>query len=140
MVDSSIVAKWFITEDDSGIAFKIRDEFATGRVKLSVPALLFYEVMNALKYSGAFNEKDLAIASSSLSRYDFEVWQPRGKILEESVRTASKKNLTIYDACYVALAIRKRTKLVTEDREILSKFPDAAISLQEFDSTFEPIR
>ena len=110
VIDSSIVAKWFLTEEDSDEALKIRDSFATDRIKLAVPTLLFYEVMNALLYSGVFGEQDLALAARSLSEYGFEVWQPRGKLLELSVQLCVKKDVTVYDGCYVALASAKKYK------------------------------
>ena len=49
VVDSSIVTKWFLNEKNTDIAIEIRDRFATNQIKLAVPTLLFYEVMNALR-------------------------------------------------------------------------------------------
>ncbi len=131
-MDSSAAVKWFLNEHDSDISLVIRNEFATHRLKLTVPTLLFYEVMNAHRFSGRFGEEDLAIASKSLSRYQLEVWRPIGVLLELSARLSTKKNLSGYDACYVALAHRKRAKLVTEDREILEKFSGSSFSLRSF--------
>ncbi len=132
VVDSSVVVKWFLNEQDSDIALVIRNEFATNQLKLIVPTLIFYEVMNALRFSRRFGEEDLAVASRSLSRYQFEVWRPIGVLLELSAKLSVKKNLSLYDACYVALADRKRAKLITEDREILEKFPDTGYPLSSF--------
>lgn len=129
VIDSSVVVKWFIEEKGSDIALRFRDEFAKGNLRLSVPSLVFYEVINALKVSRIFDEKDLVTAARSMSSYDFEVWLPRGKVLEESARLSSRKGVTVYDACYVALAVRRKTKLLTEDDELLQKFPNVAISL-----------
>ncbi len=132
VVDSSIVAKWFLREPDSETAIGVRDGFATGRMKLAVPTLLFYEVVNALRFSGQFGEADLVLASRSLSKYQFEVWRPRGRLLELSAQISSSRGVTVYDACYVALAQRLSSKLITEDRELLSKFPALTISVGRF--------
>jgi len=123
VVDASIVTKWFLIETNSDRAIKLRDNFATGRLRLAVPTLLFYEVMNALRFSGVFSEIDLADAAKSLSKYRFGIWRPMGKLLELSVRLSVRENITVYDACYVGLAQRLGTRLVTEDNELLSKFP-----------------
>jgi len=123
VVDASIVTKWFLVEANSDQAIRLRDEFATGRLRLTVPTLLFYEVTNALRFSGAFDQTDLALAAKSLSKYRFGIWRPRGKLLELSVQLSVREDVTVYDACYVALAKRLRTRLVTEDRELLHKFP-----------------
>jgi len=123
VVDSSIVSKWFLVEANSDRAIDLRNEFATGRLTLTVPTLLFYEVANALRLSGVFDETALSFATRSLSKYRFGIWRPRGKLLELSVQLSVKENVTVYDACYVALAKRLKTRLLTEDKELLDKFP-----------------
>ncbi len=132
VVDSSIVVKWFLNERGSDLAIEIRDRFATNQIKLIVPTLLFYEVMNALRFSGSFDIQDLRIASRSLSDYQFEIWRPVGKLLELSSQLSLEKDLTIYDACYVGLANRTGSKVITEDAELLEKFPRLTLSLDRF--------
>ena len=135
VVDSSVVAKWFITEPDSDKAIELRDEFASGRLELAVPSLLFYEVMNALRFSGSFKVLDLVVAARSLSKYRFGIWRPRGKLLELSSQLSVEKDLTVYDACYVALGRRTNSKVVTEDKELLVKFPADALALSDFEAS-----
>ncbi len=129
VVDSSVVTKWFLVEPDSGQAERVRDEFAIGRIKLGVPTLLFYEVVNALRFSGSFNAADLELASRSLSKYQFQIWRPRGGLLELSAKLSLEKDVTVYDACYVALAHRLGSRVITEDSELLTKFPSVTLPL-----------
>jgi predicted nucleic acid-binding protein len=132
VADSSVVAKWFLTETGSDKATELRDEFASGRLKLAVPSLLFYEVLNALRFSGSFSSPDLLVAAESLSKYRFDIWRPRGRLLQLSAELSMKEDLSVYDACYVALAQRTYSKLVTEDRELLNKFPSQTLAMSEF--------
>ncbi len=134
VIDSSIVTKWFMIEDNSSLALGVRDKFATGKIRLAVPTLLFYEVMNALRFSGMFDEENLATAARSLSKYQFEIWRPMGKLLELSAQLGLREDLTVYDTCYVALAQRKGSKVITEDRELLDKFPALTFPLSRFTS------
>ncbi len=134
VIDSSIVTKWFMIEDNSSLALGVRDKFATRKIRLIVPTLLFYEVMNALRFSGMFDEANLATAARSLSKYQFEIWRPMGKLLELSAQLGLREDLTVYDACYVALAQRKGSKVITEDRELLDKFPALTFPLSRFTS------
>jgi predicted nucleic acid-binding protein len=136
VADSSVIAKWFLTEPDSDRAIKLRDEFATGRLKLVVPTLLFYEVMNALRFSGAFNRADLVTAARSLSKYRFDIWRPHGKLLELSTELSIEEDLTVYDACYIALAMRVSSKVITEDKKLLVKFPAHTLALSRFRETY----
>ena len=132
VVDSSVVTKWFLIEPGTEEAIKLRDEFATGKLKLFVPSLLFYEVMDALRFSGSFRKPDLLVAARSLSKYRFDIWRPRGKLLELSAELSIEQDMTMYDACYVALAKRTNSKVITEDQELLSKFPSDAMAISEF--------
>jgi len=133
VVDASVVTKWFLVEPDSSDAIRLRDDFATGRVKLTVPTLLFYEVVNALRFSGEFDEGELGLAARSLSKYQFGMWRPRGKLLELSAELSLREGLTVYDACYVALARRIESKVITEDKELLDKFPAQTMAMAGYD-------
>ncbi|MDG6989907.1 MAG: type II toxin-antitoxin system VapC family toxin [Nitrososphaerota archaeon] len=135
VVDSSVVAKWFLTEPDSDKAIELRDEFASGRLELAVPSLLFYEVMNALRFSGSFRSLDLVVAAKALSKYRFGIWRPRGKLLELSTKLSVEKDLTVYDACFVALGKRTNSRVVTEDKELLVKFPEDVLALSNFEAS-----
>ncbi len=99
---------------------------------MKVPTLLMYEVMNALRFSGAFSSGDLAIAAKSLTRFRFEIWRPRGKLLELAVKMSMENAVTVYNACYVALASLGKCKVITEDKEMLEKFPALTTPLKGF--------
>jgi len=135
VIDSSIVTKWYLIEENSNHAIRLRDEFATGRLRLAVPTLLFYEVTNALRFSGVFNETDIVLAAKSLSKYQFGIWRPRGKLLEMSAQLSIRDGITVYDACYVALAKRLRKKLLTEDKELLEKYPADTLVIDRVNRT-----
>jgi len=126
VADASIVAKWFLEEESSNKARQLRDSFATGKIGLSVPSLLFYEALNALWRSGMFSEKELCLVAKALTKYGFDAWEPKGKILEQAAMVSSKHDISVYDASYVALALHLKASLLTADSEILKKFPQTA--------------
>jgi len=124
VADASIVAKWFLEEDFSEEARQLRDSFVTGKLTISVPSLLFYEALNALWHSSLFREEELTLAARALSKYGFDVWEPRGKVYEQSAMLSSKYDISVYDASYVALAFYLKATLYTADLELIEKFPD----------------
>ncbi len=130
-----MVAKWFLTEPGSDKAMELRNEFAGGRLEFAVPRLLFYEVMNASRFSGSFRSPELMVAAKSLNRYRFDIWRPRGKLLKLSTELGVKKDLTVYDACYVAPGERTNSRVVTEYKELLVKFPADALALSDFEAS-----
>jgi predicted nucleic acid-binding protein len=123
VADASIIAKWFLEEEFSDKARQLRDSFVTRKIDISVPSLLFYETLNTLWHSGLFSEKELCLAAKALTKYGFDAWEPKGKILEQAATVSSKHGVSVYDASYVALALHLKAVLLTADSELLRKFP-----------------
>jgi predicted nucleic acid-binding protein len=51
---------------------------------------------------------------------------------EQVIRLATQSGCSAYDCEFVALAMDLNAPLVTVDKKILARFPDVAISLDEF--------
>lgn len=134
VADASVVVKWFLEEGYSEQARKLRDCFVTGKISLSVPSLLFYEVLNALWDSGQFRAEELALAARSLHKYGLKTWEPKGEVIERTAAMAQGKDVSVYDAAYVALAVHIDAKLYTADAELVRKFPDTARHIREYDA------
>jgi len=119
--DANVVVKWFIEEEYSDKALKLRDMHVNGERLIAAPELLPFEVLNALKYSNLFKKEELKNAALSISSYGIELHPLRGKLAEKTVEIAIEKDITIYDASYVALAITLNTKLYTADQKLIEK-------------------
>lgn len=124
VADASIVVKWFLEEPFSDKARQLRDFFVTGKLILSVPTLLFYEALNALWHTGLFREAELTLAARALSKYGFDVWEPKGKVYEQIAMLSLKHDISVYDASYVALALHLKATLYTADSELIQKLPE----------------
>ncbi|MCX6659222.1 MAG: type II toxin-antitoxin system VapC family toxin [Candidatus Bathyarchaeota archaeon] len=124
VADASVVAKWFLNEEFSEEARLLRDSFVKDELAISVPSLLFYETLNALRYTGLYNFEELASAARSLSKYGFDVWEPRSRIYEETAKMSLQYDISVYDAAYVALASYLGTTLYTADLELVQKAPE----------------
>jgi predicted nucleic acid-binding protein len=55
ILDASVILKWFVDEESSDQALRIRDEFCRGEREIVVPDLLLLEVANALRYNPTFS-------------------------------------------------------------------------------------
>jgi len=121
-VDASVVTKWYIIEEDFEKAVRIRDLHLSGRLTLSSPLLVVYEVGNALGKHPAFTESDSAKAFQSLLDVGLQLRSfAESKLLGESFKISRQLQLTFYDATYVALAKEYDAMLVTADRNLCSK-------------------
>ena len=127
-VDASVVVKWFVEEKYSKEALMIRDSFIEGLVDVVVPSLLYFEVLNALKYSGAFGEDELKKVAHILEDYQFTLYELEGAYAEKAVEIAMRKGITVYDASYVALALIEGVDLYTADEKLLTKTQDLKIT------------
>ena len=127
-VDASVVVKWFVEEKYSKEALIIRESFIEGLVDIVVPSLLYFEVLNALKYSGAFGEDELKKIARILEDYQFALYELEGAYAEKAVEIAMRNGITIYDASYVALALIEGVDLYTADEKLLTKTQDLKIT------------
>jgi len=128
VVDASVVVKWFVEEKYSKEALIIRDSFIEGLVDIVAPSLLYFEVLNALKYSGAFGEDELKKVARILEDYQFTIYELEGAYAEKAVEIAMRKGITIYDASYIALALIEEADLYAADEKLLTKTQDLKIT------------
>ncbi|RLG72366.1 MAG: PIN domain nuclease [Thermoprotei archaeon] len=132
VLDASIVVKWFLKELYSEEAVRIRNDYVQRKISIAVPSLLIYEVLNALKYSGVYSEEELKEICLALNKYGFEIHDLEGDLKEKSITISCKYGVTVYDASYIALAIKLGIVFFTADRELLEKLPKIAKHIKEY--------
>jgi len=132
VLDAGIVVKWFLIERFSKEAIKIRNDYVQRKVSIAVPSLLIYEVLNALKHSGVYSEEELKEICLALNKYGFEVHDLEEDLKEKSITISYNYNITVYDASYVALALKLKTILYTADNELLEKIPEIAKHIKDY--------
>jgi predicted nucleic acid-binding protein len=121
VVDASIVVKWFVEEENSDKAIRIRDKYVEGEVRLIAPEIIKFEVLNALYYKKLFSEDEMEEISEALDSYLFDLYPLKGEYAKKTVETAFKNNITIYDASYISLAIMKNAYFHTADEELIKR-------------------
>jgi predicted nucleic acid-binding protein len=121
VADSSVIVKWFVEEEHSERALRLRDDHVEQRVKVVVPSLAGYEVLNALRYSGSFGAEELVEVSKALDGYQFMEVGMSGRCAEEAVRIALDYGVTVYDAAYLSIGKLRGLEVYTADEELLRK-------------------
>lgn len=124
--DASIVVKWFVPERDYEPARLLRDDYLEGRHDLIAPALLPFEVTNALRYTSFDDSKRLTLATESLAAYglDLRSFARVGAVAEIAIEL----ELTVYDASYLSLANEVDGHLYTADETLLSAVADTSMA------------
>ena len=121
VADASVIAKWYIDEEYSENARKLRNEYINGSLEIISTELMPYEVLNALKHTKLYQKYELVMVAKSLALYGFRLFPLTGKLAERTVEIAVEKDITIYDASYVALAEEQDAKLYTADKKLIKK-------------------
>lgn len=122
VIDASVVAKWYITEEDSDKAIQIRDLHSAGKIVLSSPLIVIYEIGNVLTKHPSFTSDSSASAFQSLLNLGIELRSfADTKLLGKSFEISKQLKVTFYDAMYVALTKEHDATLITADRDLLIK-------------------
>ncbi len=58
--------------------------------------------------------------------------QGDGALLQKAIKLAFNEGITVYDSLYVTLALDLKAKLITYDKELLSKFKGVALKAGDF--------
>ena len=134
VVDTSVVVKWYIPEQHHEQARALRDAYLDGAFDLVAPALMPFEAVNALKYSGYYDGERLEDASKSLLGYGIELvpFNDIGSIAE----VADTLEITVYDAAYIALARKLDADIYTADGNLLDDLNEAHSGLAKHIRTY----
>lgn len=120
VVDTSIAIKWVIDESDSKTAEKLLEEWNDREALILAPALLAYEITNALYQRIRRSEISLercneALRGFALVGIEFDFSQDFS-LSTRATELARLYNLpATYDAHYLALAEREQCELWTAD-------------------------
>jgi predicted nucleic acid-binding protein len=117
VIDSSVAVKWFSEEEATPQALELRDSHTKDQTTLITTPLLACELANALRYKPDYNEDTLARAMNHFYKLHLHEASIDAQLLSRSSEIAYRADVTIYDAIPVALAVLKKTKCITADRD-----------------------
>jgi len=122
VLDTSVVVKWFVAEEDSDKAEIFMFDFQRGEINVIVPTLLEYEVANVLwvkRREGISKEEAVEIVK------DFESINLPTKtafeLMEQAQDFSYKYDVAIYDAMFLALAYQHSCEFITADKKLYNK-------------------
>jgi len=129
ILDASVIVKWYFEEQDSEKATRIRDLYRNYIIEIIVPDLLYYEVVNAIRFNKNITAREKIRIIKNLFKINLET-----KVLEkqdfiEALTSADKYDTTIYDTIYYILAKKLNGKYITADQDFYNKINDKYVEL-----------
>ncbi len=121
LLDTSVVVKWFLPEEDSVRAINLRESHVRDEVQLYAPDILLMELANALRYSPLTSAEEIPQALELLSELNITTIEFELEILLSTVTLSLVNDLAIYDSYFLALAQALELPLITADRKMLSR-------------------
>jgi len=121
LLDSSVVSKLFIEEEDSNDVSEIIRLGIDDGVTFIASELMHYEVGNVILK----REKQISNARELITRvFDLSI---QCHVMDqhsssEAMKLAKENNITFYDAVHVQAAMEHNATMVTADEELLQKF------------------
>jgi len=124
VLDASVIAKWFLQEEASERALQYRSLHTKGKEHIFVPAILLYELANLFAYKKDFSSEDSVKVFRSLIEFGLEIVHFYFEDFSRLVMLAKQKDITVYDAAYIELAIRFNCFFITADEKLFEKVRD----------------
>ncbi len=122
VLDASIIAKWYNKEEYSDKAIEIREKYIDGLLDIKEPALILYEVSNAIYKNDQLNIEDAMKAVESLMRLiEATIEIPSNEDAKEMMKIARSLKISFYDSSYIQIAKKYNAKLITADDEMYRK-------------------
>ncbi len=130
-MDASLVIKWLVPETGNEEALGLRTAWRQGGVRMLAPSLLLAEVANVLWQKverHLLSPDDPVIRQPPTEWFPFEFVEITG-LIEEALKMAMAHHVSVYDAVYVALAVRERAPLYTADAALRQRVPPSVARL-----------
>lgn len=127
VIDASVAIKWFVDEEDSPAARKLRATHVDGTTPLAAPDLLIYETANVLLRSRGFSLVETKESIQQLYDLNLDIIAPTPDLVMSTISLSSQKGITFYDALYVELARQLGFKCLTADRKLFARLKDISL-------------
>ncbi len=121
VADASVVVKWFVEEEHSDAALRLRDDHVDRALDIASPDLLHHEVLNTLRYNPAIGEKQLKQVATALEKYSLWLQPMTGELAATTIENALAHGISIYDSAYLSLGLIRDAVVYTADRRLIDK-------------------
>ncbi|HJT31156.1 MAG TPA: type II toxin-antitoxin system VapC family toxin [Pirellulales bacterium] len=131
ILDASVGLKWVLSESDTPVANRLRDEFKQHVHELLAPDTLPVEIAHALtraERKGLIPKGQAAVLFADVVTPAPDL-HPHLDLLARAIDISSDVRIGVYDCLYIALAEKEQCPVVTADQKMLKLFGAHVIAL-----------
>ncbi|MEM9807166.1 MAG: type II toxin-antitoxin system VapC family toxin [Cyanobacteria bacterium P01_D01_bin.56] len=134
VIDTNIGIKQFINDPLTQKVEQLLGQLSNPSVSIFIPDLFYIEIANVLR---KYVRANLYAASQARSDLDdlealpFDV-TPTQALMQAALDIAIAKNISAYDACYVALSERVKAPLLTLDKRLVNSLTNSPYDVRLF--------
>ncbi len=121
VLDTSVILKWFLKEEDSDKAIYLRSEYLNRISDIAVPDLLLYEVSNALRYKADYLSNDIKLVIESIFKSKIKIVYPTLQIINRAIELSNFCDVSIYDSIFLSTASDLNCYMITADEKFYKK-------------------
>lgn len=123
VVDTSVVYKWFRTEDEEWVeqAREVLREHLEKRNTIIAPDIILYELANAWATKTKLPSNTIKIYFSELKNIAVTIEPSTIELVTKAAVFSKEHAISVYDAVYVVLAKEKKCDFYTADIKLLEK-------------------
>ncbi len=127
VLDTSVIIKWFHreNEDDVDKALLLQRAYLEGALDVIVPDLLVYEFGGFLRFRSGLEPGDAVAAIRTLWSLGLIIHPVDSLLSEQIVDISIRRQVTAYDAAFVALADFLSAPFITADHMLHEKLKDS---------------
>lgn len=131
VIDTSVIARWFLLQSGWQHAQQFRDQFLAGKIQLHTVECARFELPHVLRtkglLQGKMNETQYRAAVRVIDDFDIRVEPMTADALEECAVLAIRHNLRFFDAVFLQRAISADLALLTADQPLATVAEQAGV-------------
>jgi len=124
VLDTSVIIKWFIEEKGSKRALIWLERHIKGTEKIVIPSLFFYEIANVLRYKKELPLNEIWKVIEYLFQLNLKIEEANPELIMRAVLLAREKEISVYDATFVVLAVIYHLLFYTADKKLYEKLKE----------------
>ncbi|MHB8280697.1 MAG: type II toxin-antitoxin system VapC family toxin [Candidatus Humimicrobiaceae bacterium] len=125
ILDTSVIIKWFFNEDEENtqVANLILNKYLDNEIGIIIPEIAIFEIANVIK-NRIKTSQNKHIGVNVIDKI-FNlgiIFYINKEILKNAFNIAININESVYDCIFIATAEYFKSKMITDDRKLFSKY------------------